>query len=1145
MDKIYENYHKHSYKSNVFGVDSFTHVEDYFKRAKELGHTRYYTTEHAYGGSVFEALKYQKKYDIKVVDAMEIYVVLDSREKDRSNYHMIIIAKNNKGRREMNLQNSIANEFGFYYKPRWSLDQILNLNPDNFWITTACGFGIAETVESTEGIAIPILSHFGKDNFFWEVQSHNEESQIAHNKHIIECSVKYGGRLIHANDSHYIDESDKDKRYEFLSGKGINYGNEDSYILDYPTYDTIIERYERQGILSKEQIKESLANTLIVDSEEYIDISDNIKMPTLYPNLSPTQRYNKLAKLVSERWKEIRKEISPDRYDEYKEAIKFEMNIIKETNDVVHTADYFLLDEKIVSLAKSKYGGVLTKSGRGSGCSFVTNYLLGLTDIDRLDVSVPMFPTRFMSKSRLLETRSLPDIDMNLKDPEPFMKASIELLGEHQCYWMLAYGTLQDSGAFKNYCRYLDDNNRLGFKFSEVNRVSQDLDNYRNHSHWGKIIKESQYQIGAVDSMSRSPGSAIIMNDDVREEIGLIRSGNDMCAVITSAEVEDWKYLKNDYLTVTVVTIIDNVYREIGIKQHSVRELLKIAETDENMWNLYRDGITETLNQTATENGRRQVMIYKPKNYLEISSFVASIRPSFGSLVDKFLHRKHHTTGIPALDNILSESGNYILYQESVMKFLVWLGVEEDKTYGIVKNISKKKYLLPEYAHEIEELHELLTKNWIKKTGSIEGFQESWQVVEDSVAYSFNASHSFATGVDSMYGAYLKANYPMAYYKTVFNMFESNKTLTTSLTKELGYFGIKLISPKYGFSQRHYTSDLENATIYKGIVSIATFGDREVTAIEYLNSLSNTMDNNFINLLDVIYQRANRSSLEDFKNSRNSEYKEFKDELKARLLEESHVPKKYDKDKFKILSKQYKNGMDANIKEYIKSECPINNTIGVGYIIKLIKLGFFREFGGSKYLIEMLHLYDLIRYTKVMNKKSMEKLPIEWIRVISENGNETDAQYNQLDSFAIMESISNTFDKTDDLPIDNILITQSELLGYIDGTTVTIQNKANYCMVLRINLNFTPFLTLQTLTGKTFNVKINKGLFSHAIKEGSIIEIQRVMKKPQSKYLGDDEDGKPKYEIDKSKPLMIWVTKYRVLKPMKQEIGWLDVIKEE
>ena len=115
---IYNNYHKHTRYSSVISPDTHIDMESYFIRAKELGHDKYFTTEHGFAGSIFETLDLQEKYGIKAIYAMEIYVVADNQEKDSKNHHMVLVAKNNKARRQMNLYNSLAHSEGYYYKPR-------------------------------------------------------------------------------------------------------------------------------------------------------------------------------------------------------------------------------------------------------------------------------------------------------------------------------------------------------------------------------------------------------------------------------------------------------------------------------------------------------------------------------------------------------------------------------------------------------------------------------------------------------------------------------------------------------------------------------------------------------------------------------------------------------------------------------------------------------------------------------------------------------------------------------------------------------------------------------------------------------------------------------------------------------------------
>ena len=838
---IYRNYHKHTKYSSAITPDTHIDMESYFIRAKELGHDRYFTTEHGFAGSVFEALDLQNKYGIKVIYAMEIYVVKDNKEKDAKNYHMMLICKNNNARRQLNLYNSLAHMEGFYYKPRFSLSDILSLNKDDFFVTSACVAGIARDENSVKELAIPILNHFGDNNFFWEVQNHNELIQKKHNYFVLNCSYNYGGRIIHGNDSHYIYKEQGTDRLSYLKGKGISYDDEDRFILDYPDYVTIVDRYRLQGILDENQIIDAINNTMLIDSQEYIDIDKSIKMPNIYKELTPRQRYNKLAQLIKDKWSEEGKKISKNNRKKYIESIKFEMDIVKNTNHVVHTADYFLLDYEIIKTGIEKYNGKITKTGRGSAPSFYLNKLLGFTSIDRNALDVPMFPTRFISETRLLETKSLPDIDLNLTDPEPFIKASKDILGEHGCYWMIAYGTSQESDAFRNVCR------DMNIPFEEFNEVAKSLETFEKHPKWGEIIKKSKSQIGAITSISRHPCATLLLDKDIREEIGVIKSGNDFCCVMTSLESDNYKYLKNDLLTVTVYNLIYNTCEMIGIEVPEVSELISLL--DDDVWKIYELGLTGTLNQTSTENGKRLVQIYKPTTYQELSAWVAAIRPGFASQLDGFLHRKPFTNGIETLDKLLYQSSKMMLYQESIMLFLNWCGLPEDETYGIIKMISKKKLK----DEKLTELKSKLIKGWIAQTGTEEGFESAWTVVEQNADYSFNASHSVSVALDSIYGAWLKSKYPYEYYTVAFNMYESDTDMTSRLSEELRYFHISLKNPVFRESKGGYSFNKELRQITKGIGSMKGFNSK---VGDQLYDLRNNKYNNFLELLIDIKEKT-------------------------------------------------------------------------------------------------------------------------------------------------------------------------------------------------------------------------------------------------------------------------------------------------
>ena len=261
----YNNYHKHSHRSNIFTPDTHVKNVDYAKRAVELGHTTIFSTEHGYGGDIFEIVNIANEYNLTPIFAVEGYIVSNPLEKDNSNYHIVIVPKNNEARLKLNKITSHANTEGYYYKPRIFLDDLLNCDKDSFYITTACCGGILKTKDSFENIFMKLYEHY-KDNIFLETQPHLSDSQIQINKKAIILADKLKLKLIHANDSHYIYPSDSKDRLEFLKGKGINYGEEDAYILDYPCYDEIVNRYKEQGVLNEEQIKEALDSTLIFDN---------------------------------------------------------------------------------------------------------------------------------------------------------------------------------------------------------------------------------------------------------------------------------------------------------------------------------------------------------------------------------------------------------------------------------------------------------------------------------------------------------------------------------------------------------------------------------------------------------------------------------------------------------------------------------------------------------------------------------------------------------------------------------------------------------------------------------------------------------------------------------------------------------------
>lgn len=869
--KRYNNYHKHSHYSSLFGGvgDSNVKQKEYIDRCIELGHTNFFTTEHGVFGDIFEAFDLCKNNNLRCLPGLEGYIVVDNNPelKDKSNYHIMIIPRTDKARKKCNYYNSLAHMNGFYYKPRWSLDYLLQFDKDELYITTACCAGLLRDETSIEKILMPLINHFG-DHLLLEVQNHLFDVQKDINKKAIALSESMGLKLCAANDSHYIYPWQTKERHDLMVGKrqlnnpdsyinkvlpteGKNQldiiNAEDEFILDFPDYDEFFKRFEKQGILSEQQIEDAIDDTLIFDNIEEIQLDYEIKMPNIYPDIPLNDRMKMLEDLIWKKFEETKtkEHISEEDLPKYIDGINYELQIIKDTNEQIHTCDYFLFNTRNVDLAVNKYNGILTRGGRGSCASFYTNKLLGMTQLDRFKINLPIFPDRFASTARLLDNRALPDIDFNVESQEPFVKASKELLGDNGCFPMVAYGTMQEGEAFRNVCR------SHGLQFDEFNDVAKNLDQYQEDKKWKPLIDEAKHYVGTIVSASVHPCAHVLSDKDLLYEYGVARFGDFICVMITSGEADQFKVLKNDYLIVSVWKLIHETFKEIGIPIIDAHDLLDSIKDDERIWDLFKNGITCTLNQVDSDNGMQQAKRYGIKSFEDGALIAAAIRPSFDAWRPKFLNHEHYSTGSKDLDEVLKQTQHYILFQENLMQYFDWLGVTPAESIGLIKKISKKK-IKPQ---DFEKLAERLKANWIKQTGTEKMFEETWEMIQGCMAYGFASPHAAATSLDMCYGAYLKVNYPYEYMTVCLNNYSDDAERTAKLKKELEYFGIKLSDIKFGMSRAKYSYNKDKHLIVKGIGSIKFLNN---TVSEELYALS--QERVYDNFIDLLVDITNKTS---------------------------------------------------------------------------------------------------------------------------------------------------------------------------------------------------------------------------------------------------------------------------------------------
>ena len=1324
---IFQNYHRHSTYTNPRISDSIATNRDYAKRAVDLGHGIISSCEHGWQGRYIEAYELAKEYNLKFIFGAEAYWVKDRFEKDRSNCHIFIAARNENGRQAINDILSEANITGFYGQPRLDISLIMSLPPNDVIVTTAC---VAYwKYEDVDIITKRFADYFGK-NFFLEVQYHNTDAQRNLNSHILDLKQKYDLQIIMGCDSHYISEGGSNERDNYLVSKGMIYDDESGWYLDYPDGDTAYKRFANQCTLSHEQILEAIGNTnVFLEVEEYNNpcFTKDIKMPTLYGECNQDEKDKIYKDLVWSQWEIAKKEISPNEWAKYEEEIKRETDIVITTKH----ADYFLDDYHIVKRGIEK-GGVITPSGRGSGVSFYTNKLLGFTDVDRIAAKVKMYPERFMSPTRILETKSLADLDLNLGTVSIFAEAQREILGDDHAYPMLAYGTLKPKAAWKMYAKsqsvdfdlanevsgqiekyeaaikhaneddkddinildyidkqfhdvykesekylgvisdwkihpcltenalilttdgykkinevnigdqvlshtgkfnkvlntmsrlsneyyeftvggittevtgnhpvyvitntvsnngsilgrsepywkpiseltrndligfsnihepseipiyqnvqtdnkefwwivgrylgdgYLTESNRIyspirriniSCHIKEIDEITKKLDAIQIKYHiantkgnscevafygqyiWKFLKQFGQYAHGKflphfvyllpdnllkslVDGYMSADGyfsekqctyvtvseqlaygmqlcvqkaykvnclltfrkpaegcingkhfirrkafrgtysynpikkqrnvyigdhawshfkakkidqqvkvynlevendqsytannimfhncSYLLYQGSIRKEIGLVKIKENLCCIMDGKWAEDYKFLKNDLLKVSVVELIDKVYKRIGIKRHSVNELLAICTPDNKVWDVYKTGCTLGINQVEQPATKSRVMKYQPHNISELCAFVAAIRPGFKSMYKKFENRERFEYGIRAFDELIQTPempNTFILYQEMAMAALNYADIPMSECYDVIKNIAKKR---SEKVLKYKEQFLVSFKNAIINT---EGKEEKeaeklshniWQILEDSVRYMFNASHSYCVAIDSLFGAYLKTYYPLQFYEVFLSICENNgekDRLNEAKEEAEEYFKINF--PPYRFRQdnRNISSDATNNAISKSLSSIKGFGNN-VAEI-----LFNIKDNSFTFFIDILFELSSSS-------------------------------------------------------------------IQLPQIDKLIKIDYFNEFGNAKELTEIKRWFDILKQGAA-KQLSREHVVAEIESIVGSHvsGQKKDGSpsksFSVVDMYGLLTSLEKYIKSKniEDHSYQEKMQVQLEILGYVDLTT--------------------------------------------------------------------------------------------------------------
>lgn len=1058
-EPIWVNYHKHTSLSNKWLKDSPLLPIDYWNELKARYGDKsciYTTVEHGWAGNYFKQYddleKFNKKNgtNIRWVYGAEAYWVKDRHESDRSNCHIVLLARTDKGRKAINKILSIANKDGYYARPRIDLELIDQLPIDDVMITTAC-IAFWNKYNDIDDIVIQLAHKF--PHFYLEVQAHDTLAQKQLNEHLL-LPKFYGIPIIAGCDSHVITESQMLDRDELLKSGNIHYEDEDGWYMDYPTYDVLFERFKQQGVLTDGQIKAAINNTNVLFEFEDIKLDRSLKVPVIKELRNKTQeeRNHIFEQILKDEWFLQKADINKDKLQQYYKEIKHDIGEIEACN----MADYFILSYMVMKRGQEKYGGILTPSGRGSAVSMYLNKLLRLTKVDKVNSPVLMYSERFLTKERVLDSHTPPDIDNNVSDRQPFIQAQRDLVGELGTYDLLALGTLKFKAAWKMYAR------AYNVEPDTANEVSKQIDRYetaKKHAEDGETVDihkyiEPKYQelvdgckkyLGIYDTAKGHPCGCLCYEGDIESDIGISLCKSEatgkevLVANIESGTIDAFGYLKQDYLIVDSIGLTYDIYKEAGIEPFTVNQLLEKIAHDDATWQIYADGYTQCVNQCEQPRSTQKVMRYKPKNIAELTQFIAAIRPSFQSMYQTFEQRQHFDYGIKALDDLLQDeycSSSFILYQESLMKVLGFAGFPMSETYTIIKAISKKKDYI------IKDAKPKFIKNFaqaILDTGETDDGNKAheladkvWTIIENSAAYGFNSAHAYCMAIDSVTIAYLKAHYPLEFYKCVLQRFtdKGEKDKVALIKQEMLKRGYKLKDIQFGDDNRAFNIDRANNCIVQTMASIK---DMPKSAPEALYELGKS---------DI----KNRAA------------------LYQALMDDSRINKKA--------------------------------------IEILFHLGYFDKFAQPNRLITEYEIYQKYISAKVLTKSSFDDIMIDVIRPCC--GKETEKQFREIDNKALITALIKQSNIKPVTIVDRIKW-QLEYLGYC--TVSDPNSNPNDWLVLDVKTTGygTVYCTLYNLCyGAERTYRVNKKFWTnHQLSKS---DVARVVLQEKNK-MKKDENG--------------------------------------
>ena len=856
--------HVHSHYSLL---DGLTKIEQLVAKAKELEMPALALTDHGVMYGAVEFYQAATAVGIKPIIGLEAYLAPGGRHhknsrNDALNYHLVLLAKNLTGYKNLLKLTTEAHLNGFYYKPRLDWEVLKNHHQGLIALTACLKGEIPQIIKSgdlakAEKRIYEYQELFGKDNFYLEVQSHPAIlTQSLINDHIFSLAKKTGVKVVATNDVHYLNSTDNHD-HDILICLQTKKKKNDTNRLNYLAMDLSFKS-AAQMQQSFPDHPEVINNTLEVAAQCELKLNlGEYQLPAfaLPPNVTADDYLRELCeRKISQLYQEKTQELV--------ERLNYELSVIKKTG----YASYFLIVQDFVNWAKGQ--GIVVGPGRGSAAGSIVAYLTRITNIDPLKYEL-LFE-RFLNPERI----SMPDIDLDFADSrrDEVIDYVANKYGHDRVAQIITFGTMAARVAVRDVGRVLGASYSLCDRMakliplhtnlSEALQVVPELKNLYAEDELARTIITSARKLeGGVRHTSTHACGVVITKDQLTEHVPLQYSSTDDNVIVTQygmGPIEALGLLKMDFLGLKNLTLIEAAIEIIDKVHGNKIDIEKISLNDPKTFGLLQRADTTGVFQLESAGMKRYLKMLKPTELEDIIAMVALYRPGPIEFIKDYINGKHGRKKIsyldPRLQPILEKTYGIGVYQEQILQIARDLA---GFTYGeadvLRKAVGKKiKKLLAE--QEDKMISGLIQNGLDSKTA-----RAIWDFILPFARYGFNRSHAACYAMIAYQTAFLKANYPVEFMAALLTADQNNLDRVAIEIEECRKIGIEVLPPDINESYSDFTVVAEKIETDKprirfGFKAIKNLGNGIIKAIIH----ERKKNGQFTSLGDFLFRVQNK-----------------------------------------------------------------------------------------------------------------------------------------------------------------------------------------------------------------------------------------------------------------------------------------------